>query len=65
MQLYHSQHVDELERLHEFKDEMVVKQTAQAKAISATPHTLPGVIESYLFGWLGVAHDLWINICTS
>ena len=64
MQLYHSQHVDELERIHEFKDEMVVKQTAQAKAISATPHTLPGVIESYLFGWLGIAHDIWINICS-
>ena len=46
------------------KDEMVVKQTAQAKAISATTHTLPGVIESYLFGWLGIAHDIWINICS-
>ena len=62
-QLYHSQDADELKPLHEFKDEMVIKPTAQGKALSATPHNLPGIVESNLFGLFGVVHDVWINVC--
>ena len=53
-QLYHSQHADELERVHEFKDEMAIEATAQGKALSATPHTLPGIVESYFLDGLGL-----------
>ena len=62
-QLYHSQHADELKQLHEFKDEMVIKPTVQEKALSVTPHNLPGIVESNLFRLLRVVHDVWINVC--
>ena len=61
--IYHSVHVDEFDRTNHWKDELEIKKTSKATALSATPHTLPGVIESYLFGWLGIVHDVWLNIC--
>ena len=61
--IYHSVHVDEFDRTNHWKDEVEIKKSSKAAALSATPHTLPGVIESYLFGWLGIAHDVWLNIC--
>ena len=61
--IYHSVHVDELDRTNHWKDEVEVKKSSKADALSATPHTLPGVIESYFFGWLGIVHDVWLNVC--
>ena len=62
-QSYHAIHVDELDRTNHWKDELEIKKSAKADALSATPHTLPGIIEAYVFGWLGIAHDIWLNVC--
>ena len=60
---YHAVHVDELDRTSHWKDATEIKKTSKTEALSATPHTLPGVIESYFFGWLGIFHDIWLNVC--
>ena len=60
---YHATHVDELERTSHWKDAIEVKKTEMTEALSAKPHSLPGIVESYFFGWLGFWHDVWINVC--
>ena len=62
-QIYQSQHVDELDRINHWKDETSIKAKSETTALSATPHTLPGIIESYYFGWMEIFHDVWLNIC--
>lgn len=60
---HHATHADELERTTHWQDAVKLKETAQLEALSSTPHSLPGLIESYFFGWLGLAHDIWLNVC--
>ena len=60
---YHSTHVDELVRTSSWKDAVEIKKTFQSTALSSTPHSIPGLIQSYIYGWLGIIHYIWINIC--
>ena len=34
-----------------------------AKAISASPHSIPTIVESYYWGWISVAREIWLNVC--
>jgi hypothetical protein len=64
-QVFNAEHLDEHERAVQWQSETDVRQTETAKALSAKPHSLPGLVSSYFFGWLGVAHSIWINICAT
>jgi hypothetical protein len=62
-ELFNGAHVDEYERASHWKDDHEVRSRVTAEAIGSVSHSLPGVLKSYFFGWLGVIHDTWINIC--
>jgi hypothetical protein len=62
-EIFHAQHVEELRREDHWKDQDEVISTSKSRALSATPHTLPGVVRAYFFGYFHVAHEVWINVC--
>ena len=62
-QIYQSQHVDELDRINHWKDEASIKSASETKALSATPHSIHGLVASYYWGWMGFFHDAWLNVC--
>jgi hypothetical protein len=62
-QIMNGEHVDELERTAQWTKEADIVVTKTSEALSATPHSVPGLVKSYLFGWLGILHSVWLNVC--
>jgi hypothetical protein len=60
---FNAEHFDELLSENRFKETAEIYATHKSEALSSVPHTVPGLIVSYVWGWLGVIHDIWINIC--
>ena len=62
-EIYNSENVAEFERIHQWRDESHVISSQAAQATSAVPHSIPGIVASYLWGWLGTIHTIWLNGC--
>jgi hypothetical protein len=61
--LYYSEHIDELGRIEEFKDENKIIATAKANALSAQPHFAGGIVVSLIREWLILIYNVWVNMC--
>jgi hypothetical protein len=62
-QIYFSQHVDEAMREQEWATEDDLVAAKKSEALSAVPHSVPGVVASYFYGYLALVHSVWINCC--
>lgn len=57
------QHLEELERINDWKRREQIRQSTAAEALGALPHGLPGVIKEVVLGYLRWIHWSWINLC--
>jgi hypothetical protein len=62
-QIFNGEHVDELERIHQFRDKIDVEKTQATPALSETPHSISGMITVSFFNWLWWIHAIWLNVC--
>ena len=57
------EHIAEMERFHHERDDEMVRNRITADALSATPHSVGGLISSYYSGYFSILHSIWINVC--
>jgi hypothetical protein len=62
-QIFNGEHIDELERVNQFRNKIDVEKTQATPALSETPHSISGMITVSFFNWLWWIHAVWINIC--
>jgi hypothetical protein len=62
-EIYNSEHLDELERMHHWQDETPIIEKKTAEALSAQTHTVGGLITAYYLGYLTALYWIWVDIC--